>query len=62
MLKGFIVRSTLNPAMVLCTDGEFRACGLHTGPGTGHAVKVYKRESAARAVRGGAGITVEPVT
>lgn len=56
----YIVRSSVNPSLVLCTDGEFRAYGLHTGPGTGKKVKLYSRKSAAEAVRGGQGITVEP--
>lgn len=58
--NGYIVRSAVNPALVLCTDGEFYAESVHTGPGTGHEVRVYKRRSAAAKVRGGVGITVEP--
>lgn len=60
MPTGYIIRSSINPALVLCTDGEFRAYGVHTGPNTGNAVKVYKRRAAAEKVRGGVGITVEP--
>ena len=57
---GYVVRSTVNPALVLCTDGEFYAQGAHTGPGTGHEVRVYKRRSAADKFRGGVGTTVDP--
>lgn len=33
MKQQFIVRSAVNPALVLCTDGEYHAQGIHTGPG-----------------------------
>jgi hypothetical protein len=54
---GYIVRSAINPALVLCTDGEFRA-EIQVGPG-GYAAKIYKSVPAAQRVRGGFGITVE---
>ena len=57
---GYIVRSAVNPALVLCTNGEFYAQAVHTGPGTARAVKIYERRSSAEKVRGGVGITVEP--
>lgn len=37
----YIIRSTINPKMILCKDGEMHAEGIHTGPGA-WAVKVYK--------------------
>ena len=51
----FIVRSTINPALVLCTDGEYHAEGIHTGPGA-WAVKVYKTERGAKRAAGTDGL------
>lgn len=57
----FIVRSKINPKLILCTNGEFMTEAL-VGPvgftvrGTaikGYAAKVYKTRRGAEAVRGG---------
>jgi hypothetical protein len=57
---GFIVRSAINPALVLCDDGEFHAEGFF-GPGHDIGAKVYKTRRGAEKVRGGYQITVEAV-
>jgi hypothetical protein len=51
----FIVRSTINSALVLCTDGEYHAEGIHTGPGA-WAVKVYKTKRGAEKAAGTDGL------
>lgn len=57
----YIVRSAINPKMVLCTDGQFYAEGVHTGPGTGHAIYPYKLRRNAELYRQGVGTIVEEV-
>ena len=42
---GYIVISNINPALILCTDGEFHGRS-QVGPG-GYSAKVYKTETAA---------------
>jgi hypothetical protein len=54
----YIVRSAINPALILCTDGEFRYEGV-IGPGTDIAARVYKTRRNAEKVRGGYQIIVE---
>ncbi len=48
----FIVRSKLNPTLILTTSGEFVWEGI-VGPGGEHSAKIYKRRSSASKVRGG---------
>lgn len=48
----YMVRSSINPALVLCTDGEFYA-DRTIGPGTGRRARIYKTRRGAEAVRGG---------
>jgi hypothetical protein len=43
---GYIVISDINPALILCTDGEFHNRS-QVGPG-GWCAKVYKTEAGAR--------------
>lgn len=53
----YLVRSSINPAMIYCTDGQFhpeRQCG----PG-GWSAKLYKTKTNAVKVRSGFQITVE---
>lgn len=57
-MQSFIVRSAINPALVLCTNGEFMADGFF-GPGHKLQAKIYKHRAAARKVRGGYKIIVE---
>ena len=45
--RGFIVFSDINPALILCTDGEFHARSV-VGPGRDLSAKVYKTEVGAR--------------
>lgn len=66
MTTGYIVRSTINPSLILCKDGEFRAEGIHTGPGA-YPVRVYKTyRGAQKAAQGADGHTqyrvVQPLT
>lgn len=49
---GFICRSHINPALILCTDGDWHP-EMQMGPGSWRA-KVYKTEAGAAKVRGGA--------
>ena len=56
----YIVRSELNPALVLCTNDEFMGEGFY-GPGHDISVKFYKNRKAAERVRGGYKISVEKV-
>ena len=52
----YLVRSGVNPALILCTDGEFHA-DAQVGPG-GWCAKLYKTRRGADAVRGGDAIIV----
>lgn len=54
----YIVRSEINPALILCTDGEFHAEGFF-GPGHEIGAKIYKTRRNAEKVRGGYKIIVE---
>jgi hypothetical protein len=54
----FIVRSAINPSLILCTNGEFIYEGV-IGPGTDIAAKTYKTRRNAEKVRGGYQIIVE---
>jgi hypothetical protein len=54
----YIVRSEINPSLILCTDGEFKWEGI-IGPGTENSAKVYKTRRNAEKVRGGYKIIVE---
>ena len=56
----YIVRSEVNPSLVLCTNGEFVYEGC-IGPGHNLAAKVYKTRKGAEKVRGGYKIIVEAV-
>jgi nitrogen fixation protein FixH len=56
--SAFIVRSNVNPALILCTDGEFHAQS-QCGPGAWCA-KVYKTSE--RAAKHNPGRVVEPYT
>ncbi len=47
----FIVRSALNPALILCTNGEWLPASM-VGPG-GRAAKTYKTQRSAARVRDG---------
>ena len=44
--NGYLVLGAINPKMVLCTDGEFRALSM-TGP-NGYCAKVYKTKAGAK--------------
>lgn len=54
----YIVRSAINPALILATNGEFTWEGI-MGPGSGLHAKVYKTRKNAEKVRGGFEIIVE---
>lgn len=54
----YIVRSAINPSLILCTNGEFLYEGV-IGPGTDIAAKTYKTRRNAEKVRGGYQIIVE---
>lgn len=54
--NGYIIRSRLNPKMILCTDGEFHA-EIQVGPG-GWCAKVYKTERGARNAHHGLNVDV----
>jgi hypothetical protein len=54
----YIVRSAINPSLILCTNGEFIYEGV-IGPGHDIAAKVYKTRRNAEKVRGGYQIIVE---
>jgi hypothetical protein len=56
--KTYIVRSAINPALVLCTNGDFLAEGFF-GPGHDIGARIYKTRARAEKVRGGYQITVE---
>lgn len=58
MTNGYIVRSAINPSLVLCTNGEFLAEGFF-GPGHDIGAKIYKTRRNAEKVRGGYQIIVE---
>lgn len=58
MNGGYVVRSEINRALILCTDEQFHA-ELFTGPGTELQAKVYKTRRNAEKVRGGYQIIVE---
>lgn len=47
----FIVRSEINPKLILCTDGEWYPEG-QVGPG-GWSAKIYKTRKGAERVRSG---------
>ena len=57
MKQEYIVRSTINPVLVLCTDGEYHAQGIHTGPGA-WAIKVYKTKRGAEKAAGTSGLRI----
>lgn len=44
--NGYMVISEINPALILCTDGNFHGRAL-VGPG-GYCAKIYKTEAAAK--------------
>lgn len=54
----YIVRSAINPSLILCTNGEFVYEGC-IGPGTEMQAKTYKTRRNAEKVRGGYQIIVE---
>lgn len=56
---GYIVISNVNPALVLCTDGEFHARGFF-GPGHDLSAKIYKTEAGAK--KHNPGRIVQPAT
>jgi hypothetical protein len=58
MTTGYIVRSKINPHLILCTNNEFiyEEC---IGPGHKLGAKIYKRRSAAEKVLGGEVIVEE---
>lgn len=56
--KGYIVRSSINPAMILCTDEQFHP-EMFIGPAQEWSAKIYKTRKGAEKVRGGHQITVE---
>lgn len=45
-ISGYVVISNVNPALILCTDGDFHARSM-VGPG-GYCAKVYKTAEAAQ--------------
>ena len=57
-LVGYIVRSKTNPAMILCTNGEWHSEGI-VGPGHDFGAKLYKTRKGAEKVRGGEVIVEE---
>jgi hypothetical protein len=57
--RKYLIRSRVNPALVLCTDGEFHA-EVQVGPG-GWCAKIYKTERGADASAAGRG-TVEEMS
>ena len=57
MNSGYIVISNINPALILCTDGEFHAKS-QCGPG-GYCAKVYKTDAGAR--KSHPGRTIQPI-
>lgn len=56
----YIVRSAINPSLILCTNGEFIYEGV-IGPGSDIGAKIYKTRRNAEKVRGGYQIIVEEV-
>ena len=58
MAKGYVVISNINPALILCTDGEFHTRGF-VGPGHEWSAKVYKTEAGAR--KSHPGRTIQPI-
>lgn len=58
MRTEYIVRSEINPSLILCTNGEFVYEGC-VGPGTQLSAKIYKTRRNAEKVRGGYKIIVE---
>jgi len=58
MATEYIVRSAINPNLILCTNGDFIG-ECFVGPGTKLAAKVYKTKRGAAQVRGGYQIIVE---
>ena len=44
--SGYMVISDVNPALVLCTDGDFHGRTM-VGPG-GYCAKIYKTEASAQ--------------
>jgi hypothetical protein len=56
---GYIVRSLINRALILCTNGEWKPENM-VGPG-GFDAKVYKTKAGALKVRGG-NVIVESVS
>lgn len=55
---GYIVRSAINPAMILCTDGQFHP-EMFIGPAQEWSGKIYKTRKGAEKFRGGYQIIVE---
>lgn len=58
--REYIVRSAINPSLILCANGEFVYEGC-VGPGTEMQAKIYKTRKNAEKVRGGYQIIVEEV-
>lgn len=56
----YIVRSAINPSLILCTNDEFVYEGC-VGPGTNLSAKTYKTRRNAEKVRNGYQILVEEV-
>ena len=54
----YIVRSAINPSLILCTNGEFLYEGV-IGPGHDIGAKTFKTRRNAEKVRGGYKIIVE---
>lgn len=54
----YIVRSAINPAMILCTDEQFHP-EMFIGPAQRWGAKIYKTRTGAEKVRGGQQIIVE---
>jgi hypothetical protein len=60
MDKRYVVRSPLNPKLVLCTDGELHV-ESQVGPG-GYCAKVFKTERGAKAALPGRSPVVETIS
>lgn len=55
--SGYMVISQINPALILCTDGDFHGRS-QVGPGA-YCAKIYKTEAAAK--KHNPGRTIVPV-
>lgn len=51
-MSGYIIRSKINPKLILCKNGQF-ICEDFVGPGHKDSAKIYKRKSIAEKLNNG---------